>query len=121
MRQRAALLRTFLARRDILLLDEPLGALDALTRTDMQQWLLDVWGSFRTTIVLVTHDVDEAIYLSDRVFVMTPRPGTISAVVEVPVARPRRYEEVVTSQRFIALKRDLLQVLRGFRNEYRSG
>jgi ABC-type nitrate/sulfonate/bicarbonate transport system ATPase subunit len=111
MKQRAALLRTVLSRRDILLLDEPFGALDALTRADMQAWLLDIWEAFSKTILFITHDVDEAIYLSDRVYVMSPRPGTIIHVVNIPIARPRAYEEVVTSEQFATLKRELLSRL----------
>lgn len=111
MRQRAALLRTFLARREVLLLDEPFGALDALTRAEMQEWLLDVWAEFDKTIVLVTHDVDEAIFLSDRVYVMTPRPGRVAAEVEISLPRPRVYDKVVTSVPFLALKRKLLDTL----------
>lgn len=112
MRQRAALLRTFLAGRDTLLLDEPFGALDALTRAGMQEWLLQVWGTFRKTIVLVTHDVDEAIYLADRIYVMTPRPGRIEQVIEVDFPRPRLHDEIVTSERFTALKRVILALLK---------
>jgi ABC-type nitrate/sulfonate/bicarbonate transport system ATPase subunit len=111
MRQRTALLRTFLAGRDILLLDEPLGALDAITRMDMQQWLLDVWESLGKTIVLVTHDVDEALFLSQRVYVMTPRPGRIAAEIAVDIPRPRDHHAVVTSPRFAELKRFVLQTL----------
>lgn len=111
MRQRAALLRTFLARRDILLLDEPLGALDALTRAAMQEWLLDIWGTFQKTIVLVTHDIDEAIYLCDRVYIMSPRPGRIAATVTIPIARPRRYADVTTSETFLRLRGELLGLL----------
>ncbi|HZS94597.1 MAG TPA: ABC transporter ATP-binding protein [Chloroflexota bacterium] len=110
MRQRLALLRTFLARRETLLLDEPLGALDALTRRSMQTWLLDMWADFGKTILLVTHDVDEAVYLSDRILVFSPRPGTIVAEIEVPLARPRAYE-VVTGPVFTSLKRELLGLL----------
>lgn len=120
MRQRAALLRTFLTGRDILLLDEPFGALDALTRADMQEWLLGVWDESRKTIVLVTHDVDEAIYLSDRVYVMTPRPGRIRQVIEVPLPRPRCFEEVVTSMQFSILKRTVLSLLRSRAMEARE-
>ena len=87
MRQRAALLRTFLAGRDVLLLDEPFGALDALTREAMREWLLGVWETDRKTILLVTHDVEEAVFLSDRVYVMSGRPGRIDAVA-VGVAAP---------------------------------
>ena len=89
MRQRAAFLRTVLLGRPAMLLDEPFGALDSLTRGDMQQWLLDVWSDLRTTVVFVTHDVAEAVYLSDRVYVMAPRPGRICDVVDVDLPRPR--------------------------------
>lgn len=108
MRQRASLLRTFLSGRDILVLDEPFGALDALTRMQMQEWLLGIHDEFHKTTVLITHDVDEALYLSDRVYVMTPRPGSISETLGVSLVRPRRYEQTVTSPTFTALKRSLL-------------
>ena len=75
MRQRVALMRTLAMHRDVMLLDEPFGALDSQTRLSMQQWLLDVWAEQKRTIVFVTHDIDEAIFLADRVMVMTPRPG----------------------------------------------
>jgi ABC-type nitrate/sulfonate/bicarbonate transport system ATPase subunit len=113
MRQRVALLRTVLTGRETLLLDEPFGALDALTRVDLQGWLLDIAGSLGKTVILVTHDIDEALYLSDRVYVMTPRPGAIEAVLDVPIARPRQYESTVTSPTFAALKRTVLQLLSG--------
>src|SRR5579871_3755734 len=77
MRQRAALLRTMLCDRDVVLLDEPFAALDAQTRSDMQEWLLDVWDDFKKTVIFVTHDVDEAIYVSDEIVTMSPRPGRI--------------------------------------------
>lgn len=89
MRQRAALLRTFLTGRDILLLDEPFGALDALTRRELQAWLLDVWQHFKYTIIFITHDVAEAIYLSDRVLVLSQRPGQIILEMNVGLKRPR--------------------------------
>jgi ABC-type nitrate/sulfonate/bicarbonate transport system ATPase subunit len=111
MRQRTALLRTFLCGRDVLLLDEPFGALDALTRLEMQQWLLDVRASFHKTIVLVTHDIEEAIFLADRVYVMTPRPGTMRHVIDVPLPRPRLYEDVMLSPDFMKLKRWLFEAL----------
>ena len=110
MRQRAALLRTFLCRKEVMLLDEPFGALDALTRRQLQQWLLGVWRRFRQTIIFVTHDVDEAIYLADRVYVMTPRPGMIELKLEVPLDRPR-HPEMITSSDFAALKGQLLSAL----------
>ena len=111
MRQRASLLRTFLSGRQILVLDEPFGALDALTRMQLQEWLLGIQDEFHQTIVLVTHDVDEALYLSDRVYVMTARPGSIGATFVVPFGRPRGYEQTVTSPAFIALKRSLLECI----------
>jgi len=89
MRQRLALIRTFLAHRDILLLDEPLGALDPLTRATLQDWLLRVWTELRNTILLVTHDVEEALLLSDRVLVMTERPASLSRDLLVELPRPR--------------------------------
>jgi len=110
MKQRAALLRTFLAGRDVMLLDEPFGALDALTRANMQQWLLDVWQEDRKTILFVTHDVEEAIYLSDRVYVMSGRPGRVSLDVKVSLERPRK-PEVTMSPEFLVLKQKLLRPL----------
>jgi ABC-type nitrate/sulfonate/bicarbonate transport system ATPase subunit len=111
MRQRAALLRTFLAGRDVLALDEPFGALDALTREAMREWLLGVWEADRKTILLVTHDVEEAVFLSDRVYVMTGRPGRIRTAVDVALPRPRALE-VTTTPAFAALKNQLLAPLR---------
>lgn len=112
MRQRAALLRTMLTGRSILLLDEPLGALDAITRMDMQSWLLDVQAQFGKTMLVVTHDVDEALYLSDRVYVLSGRPGRIIGEHRVPFARPRSYDVTVTAPRFVAEKREILRELR---------
>jgi len=89
MRQRAALLRTFLCRQETVLLDEPFGALDALTRRTMRRWLLGVWSRFRQAVILVTHDVDEAIDLSDRVYVFSARPGRIVDEVTIDLPRPR--------------------------------
>jgi ABC-type nitrate/sulfonate/bicarbonate transport system ATPase subunit len=111
MRQRAALLRTFLSGRDVLLLDEPLGALDALTREEMREWLLEVWESDRKTILLVTHDVEEAVFLSDRVYVMSGRPGHIRATVDVPLPRPRA-QELTDTPEFIALEQRVRAPLR---------
>lgn len=112
MRQRAALLRTFLFQRDLLLLDEPFGALDALTRMELQEWLLGVWDQFKQTILFITHDVDEAIFLSDRVYVMTPRPGRIRDVLTVDLDRPRR-RSIENTPDFIDLRERLLSILRG--------
>lgn len=107
MKQRAALLRTFLAGRDVLLLDEPFGALDALTRGQMQQWLLDVWQEDRKTILFVTHDVEEAVYLSDRVYVMSGRPGKVALCVDVDLDRPRK-SDVTLTPTFLEYKQQLL-------------
>jgi len=107
MRQRVALMRTFLFERDLLLLDEPFGALDALTRTRMQHWLLDIWARHRRTVLFITHDIDEAIVLGDRVLVMTARPGTIKSETRVDLPRPRD-PSIVTSPEFMSLKRRLL-------------
>jgi len=89
MRQRAALLRTFLTDRSILLLDEPFGALDALTRRELQRWLLEMWRRFDKTILFITHDVEEAVYLADRVLVFSARPGRITKILTVDLPRPR--------------------------------
>jgi ABC-type nitrate/sulfonate/bicarbonate transport system ATPase subunit len=110
MRQRAALMRTVLSGKDILLLDEPFGALDAMTKLKMQEWLLSIWSEFGRTIVFITHDIDEAIFLSDRVYVMTARPGRIKAVVNVPLARPRTREDTTTEE-FGATKRRTLELI----------
>jgi ABC-type nitrate/sulfonate/bicarbonate transport system ATPase subunit len=90
MRQRAALLRTFLAEGDLILLDEPFGALDALTRRELQDWLLSVWQQFGQTILFITHDVEEALYLGDRVIVLSSRPGSVRDDLNVSLPRPRR-------------------------------
>lgn len=90
MRQRAALLRTTLTRRDVLLLDEPFGALDALTRREMEDWLLEIWREFGQTVVFITHDVEEALYLADRVIVLSARPGRVVKRLAVDLPRPRR-------------------------------
>jgi ABC-type nitrate/sulfonate/bicarbonate transport system ATPase subunit len=107
MRQRVALMRTFLFERDLLLLDEPFGALDALTRSRMQHWLLDIWARHRRTVLFITHDIDEAIVLGDKVLVMTARPGTIKSETVIDLPRPRD-PSIVLSPEFIGLKQRLL-------------
>ena len=111
MRQRAAFLRTMLLDQDVILLDEPFGALDALTRLQMQEWLLSLWEELNKTIVLITHDVDEALLLSDRVYLLTARPGRVTMALDVPLPRPRHYE-MVTTPEFSALKARLMEPLR---------
>jgi ABC-type nitrate/sulfonate/bicarbonate transport system ATPase subunit len=112
MRQRAALLRTFLAGRDLMLLDEPFAALDALTRADLHDWLLGIAAMSETTIVLVTHDVAEAAYLADRVYVLTGRPGRVALEVDVPLPRPR-HRELQATPAFAELRGTLLGPLVG--------
>ena len=111
MRQRAAFLRTVLADQEVFLLDEPFGALDALNRTQIHQWLTGLWESMQKTIILVTHDVDEAILLSDRVYVMTARPGRMKMVQNVDLPRPRSID-VFSTPKFMALKSALLTSIR---------
>ena len=110
MRQRVALMRTLALQADVLLLDEPFGALDAQTRLDMQLWLLSVCRDLNATILFVTHDVDEAIFLSDRVVVLTGRPGTVAADIAIDAPRPRGIETLTTTD-FIDLKRQALELL----------
>jgi len=110
MRQRLALLRTFLVPQHVLMLDEPFGALDAITRREMHQWLQEVWATDERTVLFVTHDVEEALILSDEVYVMTPRPGRISARLSINYPRPRR-SEIVTEPKFVADKARLLSAL----------
>ena len=104
MRQRVAFLRTLLAGRPVLLLDEPFAALDSITRGSMQEWLAGTLAAEPRTVVLVTHDVEEAIFLADRVAVMSPRPGRMIAELPVPIERPRKRRETVTSAAFSELK-----------------
>jgi ABC-type nitrate/sulfonate/bicarbonate transport system ATPase subunit len=110
MRQRAALLRTFLCRKDILLLDEPFGALDAITRNGLQEWLLEVWQRFRYTILFITHDVEEAVFLSDKVYVLSARPAQVRREVRITLPRPRQRAMTLTAE-FAAFKQQLLEAL----------
>jgi ABC-type nitrate/sulfonate/bicarbonate transport system ATPase subunit len=107
MAQRVALARALVNHPKVLLLDEPLGALDAFTRMRMQDEVLRLWRARGTTMVLVTHDIDEAIYMSDRIVIMTPRPGRIERVIDVNLDRPRQRNEA----RFFALRSEILEIL----------
>ena len=111
MRQRIAFMRTLLAGRPILLLDEPFGALDAITRTQMQEWLGDALARDPRTVVVVTHDVQEALLLADRVAVLSPRPGRVVAELEVDLPRPRRRRELAGDPSFAALEESALEAL----------
>src|SRR5437868_14037567 len=110
MRQRAALLRTLLFDTDVILLDEPFGALDAQTKLKMQEWLMQLWSDFSKTVLFVTHDVEESIYLSDEVHVMGTRPGRIIATIPIPLARPRVRGSVLSGE-FLAIKERCLELL----------
>lgn len=110
MRQRAALLRTVLWQHPLMLLDEPFGALDALTRSQLHTWLLGLWQQLDRTILLVTHDIDEALLLSDRVYVLTSRPARIAVEIQVDLPRPRSYQ-VITSPAFASYKLQVVQAL----------
>jgi NitT/TauT family transport system ATP-binding protein len=108
MRQRVAFMRTLLPGHPILLLDEPFGALDSITRTSMQEWLAGALAAEPRTVLAVTHDVEEAIFLADRVAVLSPRPGRVVADIEVALPRPRS----VTDPEFVALRQRALEALR---------
>jgi ABC-type nitrate/sulfonate/bicarbonate transport system ATPase subunit len=110
MRQRAALLRTWLTGRSTMLLDEPFGALDALTRKELQNWLLRVWQEFERTVMFITHDVEEAVYLADRVIVLSSRPGKIKRELKIDLPRPRR-QRMIAEPEFGKLVRELLTEL----------
>ena len=110
MRQRAALLRTLLFDTDLILLDEPFGALDAQTKLQMQEWLMRLWSDFSKTVLFVTHDVEEAIYLSDEVHVMGTRPGRVIATIPIPLPRPRLRTSALTPE-FVAIKQRCLAML----------
>jgi NitT/TauT family transport system ATP-binding protein len=113
MRQRVAFLRTLMVGRPVLLLDEPFASLDAITRAEMQSWLAGVLGPDRHTVLLVTHDVEEALYLSDRVLVLSPRPATVADRIDIEVPRSRDRAAAVTSPAFAELKERALRSLAG--------
>jgi len=112
MRQRVAFIRTLLPGRPVLLLDEPFAALDAITRAEMQQWLADALVAEPRTVLLVTHDVEEALFLADRVAVLSPRPGRVVAELEVPLPRPRDRRAAVTDPELARLRGVALEALR---------
>ncbi len=111
MKQRVALARSLSYRPKILLMDEPFGALDALTRQRMQELLTSIWEQHRLTVLFVTHDVDESVFVSDRVLVMTNRPGRIKEEIPITLPRPRTYE-MLTSAPFMETKHRILESIR---------
>ncbi|TPH23105.1 ABC transporter ATP-binding protein [Brevibacillus laterosporus] len=111
MQQRVAFLRALLSRQELICLDEPFGALDALSRTDMQNWLLSIWEKHKRSVLLITHSIDEAIFLSDKIYVLTAKPAQVAATISVPFERPRR-EKMLLSPEFLLVKEEILTLLR---------
>jgi NitT/TauT family transport system ATP-binding protein len=111
MQQRVGIARALAINPTILLMDEPYGALDVQTRELLQDELLNIWEKQRKTVIFVTHSIEEALYLADRIVVMSPRPGRIERVIEVPFARPRR-DELKSTPQFLDLRRDIWQTLK---------
>jgi len=110
MRQRAALLRTYLFADDIMLLDEPFGSLDAITRRNMQTWLLELFEKLDASVLFITHSIDEAIFLSDRIYLLSKRPATVRKILDINIKRPRD-NKIITSVEFNRLKEEIIQLL----------
>jgi NitT/TauT family transport system ATP-binding protein len=111
MQQRVGIARALAIKPTVLLMDEPYGALDVQTRDLLQDELLDIWDKQRKTVIFVTHSIEEALYLADRIILMSPRPGRIDRVIEVPFARPRR-DAIKSSPEFLSLRREIWQSLK---------
>ncbi len=110
MKQRVAIARTLASDPKIILMDEPFGALDSQTRSQMQEFLADLWVKESKTVIFVTHDIEEAIFLSDRVFLMSPRPGSIKKEFRIPFGHSRPHE-LKYSDEFFALKREIMKMM----------
>ena len=111
MKQRVAIARSLAYEPDVLLMDEPFAALDAQTREQLQDELLRIWKATGKTIVFITHGIDEAVYLADRVLVLTPSPGTIAASIEVELPRPRTQTATRSSARFLEVRNEVHEVI----------
>jgi len=111
MQQRASIVRALVNSPSVLLMDEPFAALDAQTRHMMQELLLTIWSTLKTTVIFVTHDIEEAVFLGDRIFVMGVQPGRIKAELEVPLARPRHVDDMLTPE-FTQLNRQVFELIR---------
>ncbi|MBP1906835.1 ABC-type nitrate/sulfonate/bicarbonate transport system ATPase subunit [Paenibacillus turicensis] len=111
MQQRVSFLRGMLAPQEIMCLDEPFSSLDALTRADMQRWLLDIWESHQRSVLMITHSIDEALMLSDKIYLLSNRPASVLQVIDVPFGRPRQ-EELETNPLFLQLKQEISHWMR---------
>ena len=110
MKQRVAIARALANKPRILLMDEPYGALDAQTRSKMQSYLLEIWHNIDITVLFITHDLDEAIYLADRILVLKAHPGEVQEVIEVPVPRPRDPEQFISPE-FLATRKRIDELI----------
>jgi putative hydroxymethylpyrimidine transport system ATP-binding protein len=110
MRQRASFLRTFLSSEEIMLLDEPFGALDSITKNKMQKWLLEMKNTLNNTILFITHDIEEAVFLSDRIYVLSSRPGVIKEEIAVGFYKENKLDRLL-SQELLKIKEDILKIL----------
>jgi NitT/TauT family transport system ATP-binding protein len=110
MKQRVAIARALANQPRILLMDEPFGALDAQTRAKMQSYLLEIWKNIDITVLFITHDLDEAIFLADRILVLKANPGEVDELIEVPVPRPRHFDQVISPE-FLATKKLLEELI----------
>ena len=111
MKQRVAVIRCFLSEPGLMLMDEPFGALDSQTRSTLQQELLSLWDQKRNSVIFVTHDVEEALILSDRILVLSSQPGSVVGEIHVPLPRPRTRETTLTDE-FLSLKKDMYRLLK---------
>ena len=110
MKQRANFLKTYLTFNDIMLLDEPFGALDSMTRRKMQNWLLELTKEMKSTILFITHDIEEAILLSNRIYIISEKPAIIKGEIKVNLPKDRK-EDIVTSKDFIEIKKEILSLM----------
>lgn len=110
MKQRASFIRALLSPQNVLLLDEPFSALDEFTRLDMQKWLLDIWEADKQSILFITHHIEEALFLSDKIVILTDRPTRVKEIIEVPFSRPRD-EAILLTEEFLQWKRKILRII----------
>ena len=110
MKQRANFLKTYLTSKDIILLDEPFGALDSLTRRKMQRWLMDLREKMNSTILFITHDIEEAILLSDKIYILSEKPAVVKGEIIVNLPKDRK-NEIVTSEEFVKMKKNIMKLI----------